>query len=103
GLVSPALAAELPRLQGLLALARGEDPEPQLRAAITSLEAFGLVPDRARTEHALAVWLLGQGRPDEAESLAAAAAATYEQLGATAWLAELRRQVGSPVESGAPA
>ncbi|HUR51168.1 MAG TPA: adenylate/guanylate cyclase domain-containing protein, partial [Mycobacteriales bacterium] len=47
GLVSPALAAELPRLQGLLALARGEDPEPQLRAAITSLEAFGLVPDRA--------------------------------------------------------
>lgn len=89
GLVSPVLRAQLLRLQGALAARRGEDPEPLLRAAVGALEEYGAVPDRARTQQALGAWLAAQGRSHEAGPLLAAARATYEALGAAAWLAEL--------------
>jgi hypothetical protein len=89
GLLSPGLAAQMLRLEGLLKQARGGDPERELRQAVVALGDFGLVPDLARTQHVLAGWLVDQGRTEEAAPFAAAARATYERLGATAWLAEL--------------
>jgi class 3 adenylate cyclase/tetratricopeptide (TPR) repeat protein len=97
GLLTPALAAQLPRLQGLLTLARGGDPEPELRQAIEALGAFGLVPDQVRSQQALAAWLVDQGRGAEAAGLVAAARVTYERLGATAWLGELEELAGEVV------
>ena len=73
GLVPPLLRAQLHRFQGLLAAARGEDPEAALRAGIEALDAFGAKPDAARTRQALAEWLTAQGREDEAAELLAAA------------------------------
>jgi tetratricopeptide (TPR) repeat protein len=89
GLVPALLAAQLHRFRGLLAVARGEDPEVALRAGIAALDAFGARPDAARTRHALAVWLLGQGRDGEADELLTPARAIYEEIGAARWLAEL--------------
>jgi hypothetical protein len=87
--VSPLLAAELLRMEGMLALHRGEDPEERLREGIAALDAFGAVPDAARTRHALGTWLVQQGRTAEAGELLSAARAVYEELGAAAWLEEL--------------
>ena len=89
GLLAPLLAAQLPHLQGLLTLARGGDPEAELRRGVDALGTVGMIPEQARTQHALAGWLVGQGRLEEAAPLLDAARATYEQLGAQAWLAEL--------------
>ena len=47
------------------------------------------VPDRARTQEALARWLIAQGRADDAAPLLAEARATYEKLGAARWLQRL--------------
>ena len=101
GLRSPLLAAQLPRLQGLLTAARGGDPEPQLRHAINALGSFGAIPDQARTQHALASWLHENGRSDEAQPLIAGATATYQQLGANAWLTQLSNLTASPTANGA--
>ena len=52
-LVTPAVNAELHRLQGLLAALSGDEPshvEAELRAGIEALEAFGAVGFRARAE-----------------------------------------------------
>jgi hypothetical protein len=83
------LRAHLLRLRGLLALARDEDGEVLLREAIDAFDLFGAVPDAARARHALGDWLVAQGRGDEAQPLLAEARATYEELGADAWLARL--------------
>ena len=89
GHVLPLARAQLPRLQGMLAISRGEDPQALLTAAIDALDRFGAVPDAARTRHALGAWLADQGRADEAAELLDAARQTYTDLGATVWLAEL--------------
>jgi len=47
------------------------------------------VPDRARTQEALARWLVAQGRAEDAAPLLAEARATYEKLGAAQWLLRL--------------
>jgi tetratricopeptide (TPR) repeat protein len=89
GLVTPYLHAQLLRLRGLLGFARAESAsgEADLRAAIAALGEFGAVPDRARTEIALAEQLLHDGRVADAQPLLASARATFADLGATAWLA----------------
>ncbi len=89
GRLLPLHRAQLLRMQGMLALHRGDDPEELLRAGIDALDQFGAVPDAARARHALGGWLAGQGRDTEATELLVAARATYTELEATGWLSEL--------------
>ncbi len=64
-----------PRLRGLLALARGEDPEADLREAEAAFAAYGAPYLLARTRLELAGWLTTEGRQDEAAPLLAQARA----------------------------
>ncbi|MEO6822335.1 MAG: adenylate/guanylate cyclase domain-containing protein [Candidatus Nanopelagicales bacterium] len=92
GLASPALLAQLPRLHGLLAVSLGTDSDAATRHltdAIAALDAYGAVPDRARTQEELGTWLRSVGREDEAVPLLEAARETYAELGAWAWLKHL--------------
>ena len=81
--------AILPMLRGLVALARDEDPEADLREALRELEDYGAVFYLARTRLELGRWLLQGGRAAEAGSLLDQARAVFEQLGAVPSLAEL--------------
>lgn len=74
--------AELPRLRGLLAVARGEDPERDLRAAVAAQEAYGAPYLLAQTRYELAHWLVKQGSIEEAIGLLDQARATFSRLGA---------------------
>ena len=92
GKVSPAVAAQWHRLRGLVAAARGGDPhfaETQMRAGIAALDAFGAAGYRAQAQEELARWLVTQHRPDDAQPLIDAARTTYNDIGATGWLARL--------------
>jgi class 3 adenylate cyclase len=102
GRVSAGVAAQWPRLRGLVAAARGDDPqtvETDLRAGIEALAGYGAVGDRARAEEELARWLAEQGRDAEAGPLLATARATYAEIGAVGWLARLDAWVGASVVS----
>jgi hypothetical protein len=91
-LLTPALAAHLPRLRGLLGAARGDDPgtvEADLRHGAEAMAAYGAAPYAARAQHALGQWLADQGRADHAEPWLELARTAYERLAATAWLREL--------------
>jgi class 3 adenylate cyclase/predicted ATPase len=79
----------VPRLRGLLAMARGEDPEPDLREAGLALEEYGASYLLARTRLELARWLQGQGRGVEAAPLLAAARETFVALRAAPSIAEV--------------
>jgi len=85
------IRGELPRLRGMLAIARGEDPEADLRAAEQEHEAYGAPYLLARTRLDLGRWLLGRGRTDEGRPLLARAREAFEQLGATPYVAEVDR------------
>jgi hypothetical protein len=83
----PATRAQLPRLRATLALADTATPvdpvavERDLREAVPALEAYGAVPDRARTQLLFGRFLAERGRPQEAASLLGAARSTFEELG----------------------
>ena len=92
GRVSPGVAAQWHRLRGLVAAARGDDPEfteTEMRTGIAALDAFGALGYRARAQEELARWLVEQGRSDEAESFFEDARTTYTDIGATGWLTRL--------------
>jgi class 3 adenylate cyclase len=92
GRVAPGVAAQWHRLRGLVAAARGDDPEfveAELRTGIAALDTFGAVGHCARAREELARWLVDQHRPGEAEPLIEAARITYTAIGATGWLAEI--------------
>jgi class 3 adenylate cyclase/tetratricopeptide (TPR) repeat protein len=96
GTVSPAVRAQLRRLQGLIGAARGDDPvrvESDLRAGIDALAAFGAVGFTAKAREELGRWLLGQDRRADAEPLLDWARETYREIGAVGWLRELDRAV----------
>ena len=85
--------------RGLIGAARGDDPatvETDLRAGIAGLTAFGAIGDAARAEEELARWLISQDRADEAEPLLAHVRATYEEIGALGWLAQMDSEVDVP-------
>jgi class 3 adenylate cyclase len=95
----PYLDAQRLRLQGLLGAARGDDPaatETDLRAGVAGLSAFGAIGDAARAEEELARWLISQDRADEAGALLDHVRATYEQIGALGWLAQMDSAVDVP-------
>jgi hypothetical protein len=62
------------------------DIENDLRSAIAALDDIGAIPDRARTQAALGVWLTRQARSADAASHLSAARDTFTDLRATAWL-----------------
>ena len=86
---SPLTRGVVPRFRGLLALARGEDPESHLREAEAALTPYAAPYLLARTRLELGRWLHQQGRTDEAAPLLALARPVFEQLGAEPSLAEL--------------
>ena len=88
---------EVPRLRGLLALARGEDPEADLREAEAALAAYGAPYLLARTRLELGRWLSGVGRAAEAGPLLAQARDTFVALGAVPSVAEVDEVVPSGV------
>ncbi len=88
----PYLDAHRLRLTALIGAARGDNPaevEADLRAGIAGLASFGAVGDAARAEEELARWLVSQGRADEALPLLARVRATYQEIGALGWLAQM--------------
>ena len=103
GIVSVVVAAHWHRLRGRVAAARGDDPafaEAEMRLGVDALHAFGAPGYRAQAQEELARWLHDQDRPDEAAPLIEAARATYLQLGATNWLAQL--EAWAPRRQAAP-
>jgi tetratricopeptide (TPR) repeat protein len=92
GIVSPAVAAHLLNLRGLVRAARGDEPaevESDLRSGVKALTAFGALGWASRAEDDLGRWLVGQGRMDEAAPVFAHVRETYEAIGAAGWLARL--------------
>jgi len=92
GALSPAVAAQLHRLTGLLKAAKGDPPaevEAELRAGIEALTSIGARGYAAQTEEDLGHWLLTQGRKDDAAPLLTHARAVYKEIGALGWLTRL--------------
>ncbi len=85
----PLTRGVVPRLRGLLAVARGEDPETDLREAEAALAAYGAPYLLARTRLELGRWLVEQGRGDEARGMLTQARETFVALRAAPSLAEL--------------
>ncbi|NGX16100.1 adenylate/guanylate cyclase domain-containing protein [Wenzhouxiangella sp. XN24] len=88
----PYLDAQRLRLRGLVRAARGDDPaeiEADLSAGVRGLASFGAAGDAARAEEDLAFWLASQRRTEEAELLLAHVRASYEEMDARGWLAQL--------------
>jgi class 3 adenylate cyclase/tetratricopeptide (TPR) repeat protein len=79
------------RSHGLIAVMRGDDPEPMLRDAEEAFSRLGAPFYLARTRIELARWLRGQGRHGEAHVLLAEARPVLEELGAQPSLDELAR------------
>ena len=91
------------RLEALWEARHGGDPsavERGLRDALEAYDAWGSVVHRARTQADLGVWLAGQGRAAEADPLLEQARATFTEIGATSWLAQLDARLGAPVPTG---
>ncbi len=86
----PALTrGQLPRLRGMVAAARGENPEADLREAEAALAAYAAPYLVARTRLELGRWLHGQGRPQESTPLLAQARETFVELRAAPSIAEV--------------
>ena len=82
------------RLRGLLALARGEDPEADLRQAELALEEYAAPYLLARTRLELAGWLREHGRDREAADLLALARPVFVELRATPSVEEVDALAG---------
>jgi len=90
--VPMALRAHRTRFDALWAVA--EDPrqdavEQRLRAAVELYEKWGSRVHAAKSRADLGLWLTGAGRLEEGAEMREQAAAVYEELGASAWLADL--------------
>jgi hypothetical protein len=94
--------AEVPRLRGMLAIARGEDPEADLRAAAAAHEAYGAPYLLALTRYELARWLFTHGGTKEAELLLDEARETFARLGAVPALEKTDALRSETVGSGMP-
>ncbi|GAA1938965.1 adenylate/guanylate cyclase domain-containing protein [Nocardioides marmoribigeumensis] len=93
--VPRALRGHRARLRGAWQARYGDDQveaELRLREAMEHYEAWGSPVHLARTRADLALTLARQGRAEEAEEARSLARATYEQLGAAAWLLQLEQQ-----------
>jgi hypothetical protein len=92
GILSPAVAAHLHHLKGVVGALRGdasEQVEADLRAGVTALNDLGAVGLSAKAEEDLGRWLCAQGRTDAGETALARAADVYREIGATGWLSTL--------------
>lgn len=85
-------------VEALRGAGRGTPDEEVARhheSAIAGYDAWGSPVFEARARAAYGTWLSKHGRPDEAEPLLSAARATYAELGAVAWLAELEQALAT--------
>jgi hypothetical protein len=91
--VPAAVQAHRARFSALWAMRHeGVDPttvEDGLRTAIDLYQRVGSRLLGARAAADLGAWLVRQGRAEEAESLLTPARSLFEEIGATAWLAQL--------------
>jgi hypothetical protein len=101
--VPPGLfTAQEQRIRGAVAMAdpsgdgSGIDIEDTLRSAMLSLRDLGAIPESAKAQATLAVWLLRQHREDESETEAKQVLATFDSLGALAWAKALAHSLESP-------
>jgi hypothetical protein len=69
--------------------ASAEETENAFRTALRDYDVWGSPVHSARASAAYGLWLARHGRAGEAEGPLARARATFADLGATAWLAEL--------------
>ena len=85
------LRAECARMRGLVALTHGDATavEEHLTSAISLGNLWGAAPMVAQCRADLGSWLIDQGRREEGEAQVALARATFDQLGAKAWSAQL--------------
>ncbi len=92
GIVSPAVAAHLLNLRGVVGAMRGDDPtqvEADLRAGVVALADFGAIGLSARAEEDLGRWLVDQGRAAEGAAALDRARQLYVEIDATGWAATL--------------
>jgi hypothetical protein len=92
--MSPAVHAEWLWFRGYARLLSGDpdeavDGRADLQEGIARLDEFGARGMAAQAREDLGRWLVDQGSSAEAEPLLTAARATYEEIGATGWLASL--------------
>lgn len=85
------LGAEVARMRGLVALARGDAglTEQHLLDAISLGTQWGAAPMVAQCRADLGAWLIRQGRREDGDAQLALARTTFDQLGAAAWSAQL--------------
>ncbi|MGA8987767.1 ATP-binding protein, partial [Aeromicrobium sp.] len=96
GQISAGMKIHRQRVAGLLAMSH--DPasvEPLLREAIVKFKAWGAAPYQARTEADLGVWLVNQGRAEEAAALLESARDVFNEIGAIRWTEALELQLGN--------
>ena len=89
GVRSPYLHAQTRRLRARLADDEGADA--LLRSTADAFRELGVVFWLAVTELEHAEWFAARGRAEDAQPLAAAAAATFEELAASPWLERAAR------------
>jgi tetratricopeptide (TPR) repeat protein len=105
GQLTPFLQASAARLRARLEAARGahESVDSRFRSAAARYREFGLVFHSAVCALEHAEWLLGQGRPEDAEPLFAEASETFTRLRATPWLERLQRHADQVQPARQPA
>jgi predicted ATPase/class 3 adenylate cyclase len=105
GQLTPMLRAQSARLDARLEALRGrhDGVDERFRTAASILQELGVTFHEAvaRLEHA--EWLLGQGRPDDAEILFEEARSTFARLEATPWLERLDAARAGPRVAEIPA
>jgi len=97
GRLRPLSHGVLPWLRGRVTIARGGDPEADLREAERALDVYGAPYLLARARLDLGRWLQTEGRSSEAEVLLAQAREVFVALGARPWVAAVDA-VTEPVE-----
>ena len=92
GLVTPELRGQVAQLDARLSALRGnhEGVEAGFETAMATFRDLGTPFEQGVALCELAEWLEGQGRSDDAASMALEALALFERLGARPWLERVR-------------
>jgi hypothetical protein len=91
-MISPELRGQFTRLDARLSALRGDHDgvDAEFETAIAAFREIGTPFEQAVTMCEFAEWLEGQGRPEDAATMALEARTLFERLGARPWLERLR-------------